>query len=247
MKKQILTALATVMIVAGAARAFEFQPLSVPEAAWQGATHVAIIKYSDLTTSTTNTAQTLTNAILANTAVECMGLHLVKAFDTGNTNYTGSVLLTVGDGSDADLFLASTELASDGTEVFVKYGRRDDAITATATSGPVTNLRATASALVTNVKAVVTGTMTNVVCAAWTGNVSYVESVTLETNTVLISQTLQTNTVVSAVTAAGTSSSIGRKLYTAAGDLVFTFTPNTEEALSANTQGEVWVYFRVRK
>jgi hypothetical protein len=48
-------------------------------------------------------------------------MKLNTAFDTANTNYVGSVALTVGDGSTANLFLASTELASDGSEVYFKF------------------------------------------------------------------------------------------------------------------------------
>ena len=193
-------AMSLVLAVVTVAGAVQFQPLSVPEAAWLGATHKAIITEADLTTATTNTAQALTNAIPAGTAVECVGMRLVTAFDTANTNYTGSLALIVGDGSDTDLFLASTELASDGTEVFVKYAPPH-------------------SATVSYTSAI----LTNVLYNGATGNV----------------------TVVTGVTGAATVGELGRKLYASAGSLVFTFTPNTEEAVSANTKGEVEVYFRL--
>jgi len=35
---------------------------------------------------------------------------------------TNSILLTIGDGTDADYFLTSTQIAADGTEVFVQFG-----------------------------------------------------------------------------------------------------------------------------
>lgn len=87
-----------------------------------GATHVYTVTHEDLTTTDTNTAQTLTWNVPANTGVELIGMVLNQAFDTNNgTNITGSLSVKVGDGNDDDRFLTSTELASDGTEVFVKF------------------------------------------------------------------------------------------------------------------------------
>ena len=179
---------------------------SVPEmAAHRGATHYALIKYGDLATSTsTNTALLLTNAVSAKTGVEFVELLLDQAFDTGNTNFTGSVDLKIGDGSDDDLFLTSTELASDGTEVWIKYGPPDSAtITSTVT------------------KQTVSLTDTNGVTAL-----------------------VVTNATVASTAAIG---ELGRKLYTSAGQIVFTLTPNGNEALDDNTSGEVRLYFRLTK
>ena len=97
-------------------------PLGVAEAAINGATHMVNVTYDDLDETTTNTAETLTFSVAAKTSVELVGFRLNTAFDTGNTNYTGSLALTVGDGTDADLYLTSTELASDGSEVWAKFG-----------------------------------------------------------------------------------------------------------------------------
>lgn len=188
------------------AASVRFEVLGVPEmAAHRGATHCATIKYGDLAAyTTTNTAVLFTNSIPAKTGIEFVELMLDKAFDTGNTNYTGSVLVEVGDGSDADLYLTSTELASDGTEVWIKYGPPNTgAIVSTVTKQTVS---------LTDTNGVTALAMTNA-------------------------------TVASTFTA----SELGRKLYTSAGNLVFTVTPNAEEALSANTVGQVRMYFRLTK
>jgi hypothetical protein len=118
----------TVLGMVGFVQAANWVPLGAQEAAVIGASHVVRVTYEDLAASTdTNTALVITNIhpFAAKDAVECVGMVLEQAFTTGNTNYTGSVLLTVGDSSDADLFLTSTELASDGSEVWFKFGRQD--------------------------------------------------------------------------------------------------------------------------
>lgn len=127
-----LMVLAVAVMAAGAASAYVWRPLSVPEMAQWNATHVLEFDYSDLSASTaTNTAKTITLALPAKTAAEFRAMILLEAFDTGDTNYTGSVAMKVGDGSDDDLYLTSTELASDGTEIFVKYA---PVVTTAATS-----------------------------------------------------------------------------------------------------------------
>jgi len=139
MKKTLTIAVmgAAVLGMVGFVQAANWVPLGAQEAAVLGASHVARVTYEDLAASTdTNTALVITNIhpFAAKDAVECVGMVLEQAFTTGNTNYTGSVLLTVGDSSDADLFLTSTELASDGTEVWFKFGRSDvETITVAAT------------------------------------------------------------------------------------------------------------------
>jgi len=174
MKKRILMILALGALVAGAA---EWRPVALEESAANGgATRVLTVDYADLTTAATNTAQTLTVAIPAKCAVRLTAMVLDAAFDTANTNYTGSLAVTVGDGSDVDLYLTSTELASDGTEVWKKFGN-------TAWNS---------------------GTATNVTFA------------------------------------------YGSKVYTAADTLDFIFTPNAEEAVSANTSGAMKFYFYLK-
>jgi hypothetical protein len=113
-----------VLALAAPALAVQLVPLSLPEMAAKDATHVATVTWADFTEDTANTAETFSLAIPAGTAVEMVAMVLDEAFNAsvGDTNHTGSVLLEVGDGSDADLFLTSTELNADGTEVFIKLG-----------------------------------------------------------------------------------------------------------------------------
>ena len=179
------------------AKAFQWGPLSVPEMAKYGATHFLEFTYKDFTVSNTNTTQAFTNSINAKTAVQFVGLVLDQAFDTGNTNFTGSCALKIGDGSDDDLFLTSTELASDGTEVYVKFG-------------PPNSYTITPSFQVL----ALTGTVQNV-------------------------------NVVTNGTATATAVELSRKLYTSAGSIVSTFTPNGNEALADNTSGKVRVLFKL--
>ena len=180
-------------------QAANLTPLDSREAALMGATHVLRINTEDLAASTaTNTALIITNNVIsAKEQLECVGMVLDTAFDTGNTNYTGSVALTVGDSSDADLYLTSTELASDGSEVFIKAGRAD-ANTPTLTLQRVT---------LTDTNGVIAGVVTN-------------------------------------ATTSMASGVIGKKVYTSADYIKLTLTPNTEEALSANTAGAFRLYFR---
>ena len=229
MKKAMIWMAVLTMLVSGAQAVVELQPLSVPEAAAKGATHVAIIKYTDFTESTTNTAQALTNAVTANTGVQCVGMHLEKAFNTANTNYTFSCAMKVGDGSDDDLYMASTELASEGTEVFVKF--------------PPPHTYTVTSASTSSYVSVLT-------VVAVTTNIAYTASdASLKTNALMsgITVTYQTNSLVNSVTGAATVGQLSQKLYTTAGSIVYTFTPSEFEALDKATAGEVHVYFRLRK
>lgn len=125
MKKQALIAIAILTGVSLAAAAPTVRPVTIQQSAKMGATHVVEIDYADFTETSTNTAESFGSSfpVVAKMGVECVGAQLITAFTTGNTNFTTSVAVTVGDGTDADLYLTSTELASDGTEVWWKYGR----------------------------------------------------------------------------------------------------------------------------
>ena len=154
---------------------------------------------------------------------------LEEAFDTGNTNYTGSVLLTVGDTDDDDRFLTSTELASDGTEVFLKFGRSE-------AQAPTLSLqRLTPTQLVTN--GVIAITYTNIVISDVT-NVA-VGGITWT------AQAIATPPIVTNASATAVQPVVGQQLYTAAKSITCTFTPNADEALADNTAGAVRLYFRV--
>lgn len=100
-------------------QATETRALGVEEAAAMGATHVIMIDYDDFTETTANTAQTLTVGIDAKQSCEMIAFVLVAAFDETTTNTTLTV--KVGDGGDDDYLLASTQIATDGTEIWLKF------------------------------------------------------------------------------------------------------------------------------
>lgn len=208
--KRVIKLLLVLVIVGISLPAFAWNwyPLGVAEMAGHGgATHMAVFKSTDFSASTTsNTALLVTNSIPASCSVEIVAMVLDTPFSVGTTNYTDSCLLTIGDGSDGDYFMSSTELASDGTEVIVQFGRPTGY---TLVSTP-------------------TATTTNLV---------YLDASTNAT----------TNAVVTGVSVASvaTPAELGRKLYATAGSLVFTFTPDANQALSAFVAGEVRVYFRL--
>lgn len=122
MKKLIVIAI--VAITASASFAWELQPLDLNGRATYNATHQTIIDYRDFADVTdTNTALSITQAVPAKVGMALVGMVLEQPFDGSgvSTAITQSVALKIGDGSDDDLFLTSTELASDGSEVFIKY------------------------------------------------------------------------------------------------------------------------------
>jgi len=223
--KKLITMMIMVLGMALFAQATEWQPLSALEAADTGANRVLIVDYADLTTTTTNTAQTLTVSIPAKAAVRFVGMELVTAFDTANTNYTGSLAVIVGDGADDNLFLTSTELASDGTEVWAKFSASNGGTIAVA---PQTTTVETDPVLTLET---VSLTDTNAVTALCLTNVTVATT---------------TSTVATNATAVFTAGVVGEKVYTTADTLDFAFTPNSEEAVSANTAGQVKFYFDVQ-
>jgi hypothetical protein len=124
MSKILLVALLVAGFAGVAAQAEPYlQVLGTAGRASYNATHVYRLTYSAFTNSTTNSTQSFSIPIDAGTIVELVCMKLDRALDTANTNYTGSCALKVGDGGDDDQFLASTELASDGTEVWTAFGR----------------------------------------------------------------------------------------------------------------------------
>jgi len=145
-KMKKLGLMVAILAVASLTMAATFRPLPEQEQAYIGATHVATIGYADLTDTNVNTAQTLTNVVSveAKQGVQLVAMQLITAFNAGN-NATGSVAVIVGDGTDTDLYLTSTELNSNLTEVWLKYGRSVQA----ATSGVITNVIGATTNLVT--------------------------------------------------------------------------------------------------
>lgn len=119
----VIAAITAVFVLCLTAQAASLRPLGVEESVLRaGATHEARVTYEDFDTSTTNTAEAITFGVVSNTGVQVMYAKVHTPFDTGNTNYLGSLALTVGDGGDADRYLASMQLASNSTNDWVKYG-----------------------------------------------------------------------------------------------------------------------------
>ncbi len=214
-------------LVAMAANAVTLRPLALEEQANLGATHEVVVKCADFATSTdTNTALVMSNIVIrAGQSVECVAMILTTAFDTANTNYTGSMALKVGDGTDDDLYLTSTELASDGSEVLFKVGRMDAA--------------SIASTVTKQVAAFLTGVTLQTVSLTDTNGITAL----VGTNIVSATANAMTNATVAST---GTTGIGGYKLYTADNYLKLTATPNAEEALAANASGSVRILLRIR-
>ncbi len=130
------------MLSASISMAATFRSLPLDSKADFGATHVATITYTDLTrTNLDGSSQTLSNLcdVAAKQSVEMVAMVLVTPFVDNATNAHNSTLLSVGDSTSDTLFLTSTELNSNGTEVYIKFGRNAVAGT-TATSTNVTGV-----------------------------------------------------------------------------------------------------------
>jgi len=148
----VLAILAMFAILPASAATTDLKVLPLEAQAHLGATHMLEISYSDFSAFTsTNTAYTITNSIPAKIGVTFVGAVLKTAFASGSTN-TESVAMKIGDGSDDDLYLASTEFASDGTAVFVKFGP-PDAYTITPTLSKTVVTNDVLNSVVTNVTA----------------------------------------------------------------------------------------------
>jgi hypothetical protein len=124
---EILMVAVVVVLVSVIARAADMWPLSAQEAMMHpGSTHCVEFSHESLTETTDNAVQTNSTlfTVAANTAVRLIEMVLVTPFD--DSLYTGdnSTLLTVGDGTDADYYLTSTELNDSlSTAVYLKEGR----------------------------------------------------------------------------------------------------------------------------
>jgi len=224
------------LMLAGMGRAATIYPLPEQTKAATGADFVMVITVDDLTETTADTVQTNSDfAVLAKQGVELVAMVLKTAFYDTATNGNNSLLMTVGDGTDADLYLTSTELNSYGTEVWLKFGRAHDA-TVVSTVTPAT------ATFMTGVTAqTVTGPWYDSTGAAIT-NAAGVQLVTVMTNVTSATASAMTNATVAS---AATTVALGRKVYTADDTVDVFFTPASGYALSALDYGEVWLYFRV--
>lgn len=119
--------LAVIMLAALAwalpARAVTIEKLPLETQAALGANYAVTFTHADLTETTTNTAQSFTTnfAVKADTSVRFVAMKLNEAFDGGSALFTNSTTVIVGDGANDDLYLESTELNADGTEVWYKF------------------------------------------------------------------------------------------------------------------------------
>ena len=126
--KKLYVSLIAVALLGLTARAQETIRLDSLESAAYGATYVTIIDAEDLASfgAVTNATVAITSTVPAKVGLTMAGMILEAGFNDsialGATGaITNSILLTVGDGSDADYFLTSTQIAADGTEVFVQF------------------------------------------------------------------------------------------------------------------------------
>jgi hypothetical protein len=237
MKRWLVSAM---VLAAVSVRAAEFGPVSVNEAAFWGATHVAEITEADFSGITaTNTAYVFSNLVTAvsNTAVEFRGFKLVDAFDTTVTNlwgtWPGSVTMKVGDAADDDFYITSTELAAETGPVWTSWPREALPVIALTTS-TFTNVSCS-FVTITNL-AYESATFTNVY---WSG-----------ASTGMVVGILGATTQVISFTSAATSPSItqwGRKYYTTNAWMRVTFTPNAAESLAAQTKGKVKLYWKMQR
>ena len=147
--------------------------------------------------------------------------------------------VTVGDGTDADLFLTSTELNSYGTEVWLKFGRGDTA--GAATISPVTAVAQAVTSVLANCTISLDTVTTNFLDEAAETN-----TFTIVTNATLTLTTRDAVTNVTTTTGTAlTSTAVGRKLYTSADTVDFIFTPATGYNLAETDYGEVRFYLRI--
>lgn len=217
-----------------ASAAWQWHPVPLELRAAMGATHVAEFSAprGDFSVSDTNTFEYFTNSIPAGYAVKCMGMVLEKAFDVATVSNICRVGLSVGDGTTTNLFLDDTELADDGTEVYVAFPPYNPAaITVSATCSTNGLLSGVALALVYATNSVVTvpdGTTT----------VISVASVTPTYSTTSVAR-------VTAATATAAVTEMGYKEYASAGSIVFSFHPNADYAMDDMNAGVVRVYFKI--
>jgi hypothetical protein len=105
-----------------------FYKLPQESKADMGATHVAVITYADFSAYTATNGSTYVMSNLCTLAekqgVEMVAMMLVTPFhDSVRPTTNASVMMQVGDLAETNLYLQSTQLDSDGTEVYLQYGR----------------------------------------------------------------------------------------------------------------------------
>jgi hypothetical protein len=244
------------------AGATSIHPLDVNQAAYYGATHMLEITAADLTTAATNTAQTITNVfyVASNSTVALVAMELVEEFSDDATNAFNSVTVSVGDGTDTDLYLQTTELAKYGSTVWIKPGRMWEATNTTVAC--ITGLTSVSSSFLAGLTTNLVAYMTNMTLytTTLTGMAEHVgigtTDVTVVTQVVALAANgmssivqVKSNGVVTITTAtsdaAQSGSAYGPKTYTADDTVDFVFTPVATYGLAALDNGKVRFYFRV--
>lgn len=90
-----------------------------------GFTHLVVLTHEDLTNTSVSGTPTQTIEVMdveAGHLVRTVAMKLVTPFKDASDAAQNATLIEVGDGSDTDRFLASTEINENGTEVRYKGG-----------------------------------------------------------------------------------------------------------------------------
>jgi hypothetical protein len=96
----------------------EINKLPIEAAAILGSTHEVVIDYTDLS-DTAGTGKTLTVTIPAGSWVRG-GAHVLETDFTDGAATMSSLVYTVGDDADADLYMTSTQVETTGTPIVYK-------------------------------------------------------------------------------------------------------------------------------
>lgn len=129
--KRLITCIALVACGSFLAKAAEFYPLPIQEAAVNAANYSTIINASDFVGTATNltTTNTIISAqsgsgkvyapVLANSSVQLVGARLIRAFSgSSNTNYSHTLSLSVGDGDSATKYVNGWKIHASNTPVY---------------------------------------------------------------------------------------------------------------------------------
>ncbi len=264
---KFVSSIMAVMLAAGISMGATFRSLPNESKADFGATHVATITYADLASATNLAAGTYVVSnicpVAAKQSVEMVAMVLVSGFYDTATNGHSSTAVTVGDSTSATTFMTSTELNTNGTAVYIKYGTSPLAVTSaiqtnvTAISKTTANVGTNITATMGNVGVSLTLATTNCWVNGGTNEVAVVTNVTLNVASIGTNWTLNTSAAVTNVTITSETqtrltgitdlnNNTGTKVYTSANDLKFTFTGTSGWAMQDLDAGEVRFYFRLK-
>jgi hypothetical protein len=238
-------------ISAGLVTGASYRPLPEQTKAALGATHVLVLKYSDLTNTVATGPDTYTSvSIPTKHGIECVAAVLKTPFYGGSTNIT-STKIKVGDSTSATLFLDEMEVQANAVEEFFKWGNRSFNSASTSIL-PWTNATA-ATAITPLAPGAVTPTITltpsyqtitdkgDIVVAVITGMTA--------TSSAL--PDFVTNATAATTLTPATGSALGsytvtqgQNVYTSSVPLKVTVTPAGISGNSTLTAGEIWIYMK---